>query len=109
MSHDESVVLRMSGFYYLGTRYVSKPKISVSTERHGYRFHIGQRSYHYHWHPGDLAGWVVAWSHLYFGKLLPRVQKELAREVSPERLHSTRSVAIQCPHCQQMFGGVLTL
>jgi len=109
LARDEVLALRMSGFYFQGVRYVTKPKIFVSREKHGYHLHVGHRAFFYHLDPGDLGGRVVAWSHLYFQKILPSVQEELAREISPSRLQDTRSVAMKCPHCQRMFGGVLTL
>ena len=107
LKHDETVALRMSGFYFLGVRYVSKPKIWVSNSPRGYQLHVGRRSFFYPDDPGELGGRVVAWAQLYFHTILPAVQEELAREPSPERLRHTRSVVITCPHCHKLFGGVL--
>ncbi len=109
LADDDTLVLRTSGFYFRDVRYITMPKITVSHEREGYLLHVGNHSFLYRSHPGDLGGRVVAWSYLYFQKILPRVTQELTAEPSPSRLQDTRSVAMQCPHCQGLFGGVITL
>jgi hypothetical protein len=107
LKHDKTVALRMSGFYFLGVRYVSKPKIFISNTKGGHLLHVGERSFFYRDFPGDLGGRVVAWAQLYFHTILPAVQEELAFELCPERLRRTRSVVITCPRCRKHFGGII--
>jgi len=103
LSHDDPITLRMSGFYFSGKRFLAKPKISVSKVSGGHEVEVGGQRFFYNANPGGLAGHLVAWSFLYFSKLLPALVEEMNRKSSTDRVSRARGMLIHCPHCDNKY------
>jgi hypothetical protein len=102
-THDDSIALRVSGFYFQGKQFLSKPRISAHDSPQGCELELNGRRFALPRAADKLTGRLVWCSSLYFDRMLPAVWNELERPRSPHRLQQARSMSVQCPHCQQPF------